>query len=185
MGKKWFVILLIGILLIIVGFLFSTPDNYPFIRKLVTPDYLTALALYEKMKRSSNLIVSPADNGFEQITNVIHAAVSELEKKGNDTPGLDRYTKLKSWNIGKIQVLKYIPYALFQDGSMAERFQLKIWSTTNENSSFDFYNVGKNINNIYKTHVIFQYGSLIFWAGICIALIALFLDQSGYWINWR
>jgi hypothetical protein len=178
----WFCIL--GLLVAASGFLLKSPDDYPYVRRLVTPSYIKADSVHQEMKKANDVTFEHNTTGFQELLVLVRTALHHMLEQSNDSAVNEHFKNILSLKITKIQVLKYIPFAMMKDGTMTERFQLKVFSADNRNAVFDLYNFNTLIDQTYKDHPLFQKSSLLGWSGLALIFIAIVFEQVGYWRYW-
>jgi hypothetical protein len=179
----WFCI--IGILITASGILLKNPDEYPHVRRILTPEYVKMTALYHEMKKDKDFIIDEQNAGFHQLVILIRTALHTMTGESEDPAAKEHLQTILLMNINKIQVLKYMPYAMMKNGAMAEWIQVKVSSSDNRDEILDLYKLGELIDTKYKDHPLFRKSPILIWSGLALILLSLLFEEIPYWFYWK
>ena len=167
---------LLGILLTVVGWIIANLSEYPSIRKLLLPKYSIAISTLEKMNREG-FILKKGDQGFPEISELFRHDMKTMKPAeiGDKIPeDLDRLRKIDDWKINKFETLKS-EIGMIPTDKVVRRLTLKISSDNIPTQELLIADLKGWVESRYSKKILFRWGKYVFWTGIVISVISVFL----------
>lgn len=178
MDKMFFWGCFLGIALCVAGWLSSQPSKYVFVERILLPEYVSAIKKYSALKDTSDTAFEIKNSKERTLTRLFKTAAGDEDFK---SPHKQRLSKIVEWDITKIQLIKYVPYALLQDGSMTEQATFRVWDSNNINVTFATYDLANYLKQKYGDHFLIRFSGPLFWTGIGLLCLLLVVDRFSYY----
>ncbi len=166
---------LIGVILIIFGWLFGNLSEYPLIKKIVIPKHSIAISTLDKMNKEG-FILKRGERGFSEISELFEYDI-ELESEDSTDElqfELELLSDIANWNITKIETLKS-EIGIGHNDKVTRCLTLRIFSDNAQTHDFSFENPRDWIEDRYNTDVVFCWATCFFWLGVIVSVICVFL----------
>ena len=149
-----------GVCMIVIGHLLSNAGRFPLVYRILAPKYSTSISTLKKMQ-DRDFILKDGDKGFSEISEIL---------KGYFEAAISReITQIKTLNWG-IDTLEA------PEGRQWDQYIELEASFSNEPPvAGKFYGLKSKAEQRYLTSKVLASKDGIFWTGIAISLIALFL----------
>ena len=154
------IVLIIGIIITIIGWIISNADRFPSVYRIFAPEYLNSISAFNRM-HEKNFILKEGEVGFSEI--------AEILKEQMTGTGIPIITQAKTLGWGQSVVntpegQKWFSY-----------IKLEVSFSNAQPATGKFWELKSEIEKKYLTPTIFSWKGTIFWIGIGISLIAVFL----------
>lgn len=165
-GKKKIktIIGIIGIVITIIGWFVSHGESINWVKHLLARQYVVAVETYENMIKNKSA-VKEGEPGFKQLADILS---EKLEGPGNLTISeiriLDHAFSVKSYETGMKSVPTISIEITLRDGRKTQA------------SSVDDLRPELEKRHLKKS--IFNVGGVIFWIGILVGILSLFVEQK-------
>jgi len=150
---------LIGIGITLCAWLISQHDRFPFVDRVLAPEYAMAMTALNRMHQKGNVVLKSGEVGFTEI--------SEILKE--DIQSSAPIVQIKKVNAG---------HAVIETASGIESqhfFDLELSVGNGPALKKRFYGVHARIQKTYLDSPLFRWDGYIFGVGILITLVAVFL----------
>lgn len=150
---------LLGIAITLCAWVISHHDRFPFVDRVLAPEYAMAMTALNRMHQKGNIVLKSGEVGF--------AEISEILK--DDMQSGAPIVQIKKVNAGQ---------AVIETSSGIESqhfFDLEISVENGPALEKRFYGVQAKIQKTYLDSPLFKWDGYIFGAGILITVVALFL----------
>jgi len=166
---------LLGIALVIIGWLFGNLSRIPCARNLLLPSYTIALRTLEKMNKEG-FVLKNGDKGFSEIADVLKKDIKTMITEEGHTmpPDLDALKKLPVWRINRFETLKS-EIGMGPNDIMTRRLTLRISSDNAPTIDLPIADMKSLFENRYRDDVVFSWGKYVFGVGVLISVIGVFL----------
>ena len=151
---------IIGIGITIVGWIVSNADHFPFVYQILAPKYLSSISAFDKMHQK-NFILREGDIGFPEISKLLKEHMT-----GKAIPIIIQ-VKTLDWGTGAVNTSEGMKWRNY--------IKLEVSFSNSQPATGEFYDLKLQIKKRYLTCRVFLWSSTIFWIGIAITLISLFL----------
>lgn len=149
-----------GLCIIAIGYVLSNADHYPFVYRIVVPKYSTSISTLKKMQEK-NFALENGDDGFWEISEIL---------KGYFQANIGQeITRIKTLNhgVGVIETL---------EGKKLDQYiELEVSFSNEPPLTGKFYELKSKVEETYLTSKVFAWKKGIFWAGMAISLVAIFM----------
>ena len=179
MEKIFFWGSLLGIALCVTGWLSSRHADYSFVRRLLIPEYQTALDEYAYLKAHVGEKLDVEKSGMRSFARLFNESSDGRVPR---SPQEDVILKIKDWDISAIRLVGHVPYALAADGAMYEQSKFQVWDKNGADARFTTYDLKEFIKKVYGGNILFQYSGWIFWTGIGVLCFLIITDRITYYI---
>lgn len=149
-----------GISVAAIGWFISNPDRSTFVYKIICPKYTYATTALSRM-HEKQFVLNKEDIGFVEISEILR------ESPIGSVEPLITQIKTLGWGQGISNTptgIKMIPY-----------IELELSFSNSAPVSGSFHDLEKKIEEKYLKVNLFIISATIFWFGIAISLVALFL----------
>jgi hypothetical protein len=151
----------VGICLIIVGWVLGNADRHPWVYRIVAPKYASAVSALKRIEEK-NAVLKQKDDGFREISEIL---------KGYFEATISReITAIKTLSQG-VDVVDTPEGAQQWDPYL----ELEVSLSNEPPLSAKFFGLKSKIKKAYLTSKLLAWKDGIFWSGIALSLIALFL----------
>jgi hypothetical protein len=170
---------LVGIILTIIGWTISNTEHLDPIQKVIAPKYNIAMETWRNMTKK-DFVLRPGDKGFSEMKGLFdHGRRMLTPAEGQQLS--DEWSQIKrldNWNITQFKTLD-------SRVSMVEAKPHPVKAITLEIQSSNFrtvtvpsvHSIEEGIESSYFKTPIFKAGAYIFWLGIAISFVSLFLKS--------
>jgi len=149
-----------GVCITVIAYVLSNADHHPFVYRMVVPKYSTSISTLKRMQEM-NCTLENGDEGFREI--------SEILKGYFQTTIGRKITRIKTLNQG-VGVLETA-----EGKKMDQYIELQVSFSDEPPLTGKFYKLKSKIEETYLTSKLFAWKNGIFWAGIAMTLIAIFM----------
>jgi hypothetical protein len=151
---------IIGVLVTICGWTLSNADRFPFIYNLLAPEYLMASKTFKNM-HVKQYILNKNDPGFDVISELIKSHLA-----GKIKPEI-KFIKTINWGWG----------LLSKPGGLEDNqyIELEIHFENTKSTTGSIYGLKSEITKKYLTNKLFTWSNFLFWFGILVTLVSVFL----------
>jgi len=150
----------IGVVIIIIGWIISNADHFSFVYQILAPKYLNSISAFNKMHQK-NFILREGDVGFLEISELLKEHIT-----GDIIPIITQIKTL-SWGTSAANTPEGMKWRNY--------VKLELSFSNSQPATGDFYDLKSEIEKRYLTCNVFSWSSIIFWIGIGISLVAVFL----------
>jgi hypothetical protein len=151
---------IVGVCLIIIGWMLTNAYRYPWVYRIVAPTYATSVSTLESMHQK-DFVLKSQDHGFSEI--------SEILKEYFEATISREITEIKTLSRGADALET-------PEGPQWDSYlELEVSFSNEPPLSAKFYGLKSKIEKAYLTSKLLAWKDGIFWSGIAISLIALFL----------
>ena len=166
---------LMGIVLAIVGWLFGNLSYIPSLRSLLLPKCERSLLTLEKMNKEG-FVLKKEDLGFIEIADLLRKDVKNMtmEEGKSMPPDFDALRKLPGWKISRFETIKS-EVGMGPNDKVTRRLTLRISSHNAPTIDIPFADMKSWLERNYCDETVFKLGMYVFWAGIVISIIGVFL----------
>jgi hypothetical protein len=149
-----------GACITVVGWLLTSADNYPLVYRITAPKYSTSVSALNRMQ-FKDFVLKDGDDGFREISEILEGYLeATLGRQITEIKALDKGADVLETPEG-MQWDKYI--------------ELEVSFSNEPSVTGKFYGLESKIEQRYLTSRLFAWKGRIFWLGIVISLIALFM----------
>ena len=170
---------LIGVILTITGWAISNTEHLDPIKKVIAPRYDIAMGTWRNMTKK-DFILRSGDKGFSEMKDLFDHGRRTLTPVEGPQLG-DEWLQIKrlhNWDITQFKTLD-------SRVSMVEAKPHPVKAITLEIQSSNFrtvtmpslHSIEEGIESFYLKTPIFKAGAYIFWLGIAISFVSLFLKS--------
>jgi len=154
---------IIGILLTVAGWSVSNSARLPMIQNVISPHYGKAISAYKAL-HTKGAILKQGDEGFQELVPLLK------EKITGSVEPLITSVKTLDWGSGAVNT----------DGGMQwqQYLELEISFSNSSPITGSFKKLQSRIEARYQKKNLFMWSTGIFWIGIVISLLALFLQTD-------
>lgn len=162
----------------IIGWLFGNLSNFPSARNFLLPKYTRALLTLERMNKEG-FVLKTGDIGFSEIAELLKKDIKTMNTdEGQAMPtDFDALRELPDWRINRFETLKS-EVGMGPNDKVTRRLTLRISSNNAATIDLPFADMKSWIEYRYGDEVVFGYVKYVFWIGIVISVIAIFLGQD-------
>jgi hypothetical protein len=166
---------LIGIVLAIIGWLFGNLSYIPSLRNFLLPKCEISLLTLEKMNKEG-FVLKKDDLGFTEIASLLRKDVKTMiMEEGKSMPtNFDALKKLPDWKINRFETVKS-EVGMGPNDKVTRRLTLRISSENATTIDLPFADMKSWLERNYCDEIVFKLGMYVFWAGIIISIIGVFL----------
>lgn len=158
--KLKYVVGIIGVLITIGGWILTNASHFPIVYRLFCPNYLNAKTAYERL-HEKDVILKEEDIGFEEISELLKEDII-----GDIEPII---TQIKTLGWGKSLVNT-------EAGMEWNKYlEVEICFANSKPLVGKFNNLDLRMEEKYLNRNLFSWSSKIFWTGIFISIISVFL----------
>ena len=151
---------IVGIFLILIGWMLTNAYRYPWVYRIVAPTYATSASTLESMHQK-DFILKSQDDGFSEISDILKEYFEATISR--------EITQIKTVSRGADAVET-------RAGTQWDSYlELEVSFSNEPPLSAKFYELRSKIEKAYQTSRLLAWKDGFFWAGIAISLIALFL----------
>jgi hypothetical protein len=158
--KHWLGI--IGVIMCSLAWMAVSADHFPFVYKIITPEYYDARAAYDLL-REKNVILKKGDQGFTEIS-------STLKKLMGRGPSLE-ITQIRT--IGS----EFEALAQAAGSRWVSHLSLEISFVNFSKEIWQLGGLEEAIKKRYLSLNLFLWGSIVFGTGLTLSLIAVFMRE--------
>lgn len=149
-----------GVCITVIGYVLSNADHHPFVYRMVVPKYSTSISTLKRMQEKS-FTLENGDEGFWEI--------SEILKGYFQTTTGREITRIKTLNQG------FGMLETPEGRNLNQYIELEVSFSNEPPLTGKFYRLKSKIEETYLTSKVFAWKNRIFWAGIGMSLVAIFL----------
>jgi hypothetical protein len=156
-------LLLIGILIACMGWFLNNAERFPFVYNVIAPQYMKKMALYQQMRQKGH-VLQKGGPAFPVALELLDDFITHDGKKEiiriktlDSAMGLVKTTEGPRW-------YNYM--------------ELQVTYTTPPHRYYTFHNFDKLIQVKYLTLYVHTWSSVLFWIGILMCLLSLFLSNK-------
>jgi len=162
--KPKYILGIIGILMTIAGWSVSNSDRLPVVQKLVSPRYERAMSAYKALHKKG-AILNQRNEGFQEIVALLKEDI----------------TRSVEPLISGVKTLDWGSAAVNTDQGMQwqQYLELEISFSNAKPISGKIKKLQSRIEARYQKKNLFMWSTGIFWLGIAISLLALFLGTGS------
>ena len=158
---KWkYLVGIIGVLLTIFGWTVSNSDRMPGVQRLIVPDYARAMSAYTRL-HTKNIVLTEDDEGFRQIAELLKQDIV-----GDVEPDITQIKTL-DWGSAAVNTDQGIQWQQY--------IELEISFSNSKPVAGKIRELESRINEAYQNRSLFLVSTLVFWFGILLSLVAVFL----------
>ena len=155
---------IIGITLAISGWFVSHGEDINWVKRLLAPQYKVVVETYENMIKDKSL-VKEGEPGFKQLADILSEKLSGTgDLIISEIRIIDHGFSFKSYDTGMRSVPTISIEITLRDGRKTQA------------SSVD--DLRPELEKRYFKKSIFKVGAVIFWIGILVGILSLFLEQK-------
>jgi hypothetical protein len=150
---------LIGIGITLCAWLISHHERFPFVDRVLAPEYSMAVTALNRMHQKGNVVLKSGEVGFTEISEILKEDIQTSEP----------IAQIKKANAGQ---------AVIETASGIESqhfFDLELSFGNGPALKKRFYAVQARIQKTYLDSPLFRWDGYIFGAGILITIVAVFL----------
>ena len=149
-----------GVCITVIAYVLSNADHHPFVYRMVVPKYSTSISTLKRMQEM-NYTLEKGDEGFQEISEIL---------KGYFQATIGRkITRIKTLNQG-VGVLETA-----EGKKMDQYIELQVSFSDEPPLTGKFYKLKSKIEETYLHSKLLAWKNRIFWAGIAMTLIAIFM----------
>ena len=149
-----------GVCITVIGYVLSNADHHPFVYRMVVPKYSTSISTLKRMQEKNFTLENGAE-GFREISEIL---------KGYFQATIGReITRIKTFNEG------FGMLETPEGEKMDQYIELQVSFSDEPPLTGKFYKLKSKIEETYLTGKLFAWKNRIFWAGIAMTLIAIFM----------
>ena len=155
---------IVGLILTVIGWFISNGEDINWVKRLLAPQYTVAIEAYESMIKNKSSI-EEGDPGFQQIATILS---EKLLGSGDLT-------------ISKIHILGHALSVKSYDTVMNSVPTITIEITIKDGRKTQTSGIDDlrpELEKRYFKKPIFQAGAWIFWFGILVVVVSLFVEQK-------
>jgi hypothetical protein len=176
-GKKKLKIIigLIGVILTIIGWLFGNLSYIPSLKDHLLPQCKRSLLTLEKMNKEG-FVLRKGDWGFDEISSLLkkHVKTMVMEEGKIMPPDFDALRKLPDWKINSFETIKS-EVGMGPNDIVTRRLTLRISSDNANTIELPFADMKSWLERNYCDEIVFKWGMYVFWAGIFISVVSIFI----------
>ncbi len=150
----------VGICLIVIGWMLTNAYRYSWVYRIVAPTYATATSTLESMHQK-DFILKSQDDGFSEISDILKEYFEATISR--------EITEIKTLSLGADALET-------PEGTQWDSYlELEVSFSNEPPLSAKFYELKSKIEKAYLTSKLLTWKDGIFWSGIALSLIALFV----------
>ena len=160
--KKKHIAGIIGIVITITGWIIGNSDNFHVVNRLLAPKYHNASLAYKKM-HNKGFVLQENDIGFGEISKII-----ENHLEGDNIPTL---IQIKTVDFGTL-------FVNTENGQETQKYiEFELTFANNRSISGKIRMLDERIKDTYLTKQLFIWACCVFWLGIIISSMAVFIEN--------
>lgn len=172
---------LIGIIITMTGWGISNTERFEFLNKIITPKNNTARETWRNMT-NNNFVLRQGDKGFSEMKDLFNHGRKTLSPVENQQlpEEMLQIKNLDNWDITQFKTLNS-----WIGVSKAKPHPVKVITLEIQSSNFrtiiipQLHSLDEAIESLYLKTPIFKAGAYIFWFGIAISFMSLFMKSRN------
>ncbi|MGD2126775.1 MAG: hypothetical protein PVG99_11895 [Desulfobacteraceae bacterium] len=152
----------IGIVVTIIGWVILSGDHFPFVYRMLAPQYMDSLTAIERMQQQNHLL-KKGDIGFSEISGMIKTLMAKDPAQ--------EMVQIKTLAFGRGSI----------DGpegtKLVDRMRLEVLFSDSLAEVWEVGGLKTAIKKKYLNLDIFLWGSVIFGVGIVLSLISVLIKE--------
>ncbi len=150
---------LTGVGIIVCAWLISHHERYPFVERLLAPEYCIAMTALNRMHQKGNVVLESGDAGFAEISEILKEDIQRTEPLAQINKVNAGHAVIET--ASGIESQHFFDFELsFGDGPVVKK---------------RFYGVQARIQKRYLDSPLFRWDDYIFASGILITIVSVFL----------
>jgi hypothetical protein len=150
----------VGVCLIVIGWVLTNAYRYPWVYRIVAPTYARSASTLESMHQK-DFVLKHTDDGFREISAILTGYFEATISR--------EITEIKTLSRGADAL--ETPEGTKRDSYL----ELEVSFSNEPPLSAKFYELKSKIEKAYLTSKLLAWKDGIFWSGIAMSLIAVFL----------
>ena len=151
---------ILGVSLIVIAWMLTNAYRYPWVYRIVAPRYARSASALESMHQK-DFVLKSQDEGFSEISKILEGYFEATISR--------EVTEIKTLSRGADALET-------PEGPQWDSYlELEVSFSNEPPLSAKFYGLKSKIEKAYRTSKLLAWKDGIFWSGIAISLIALFL----------
>lgn len=151
---------IVGVCLIVIGWMLTNAYRYPWVYRIVAPTYATSVSTVESMHQK-DFVLKNTDKGFREISDILTGY----------------FEATISREITEIRTLRQgVDVSETPEGTQWDPYlELEVSFSNEPPLSANFFGLKSKIEKAYLTSKLLAWKDGVFWSGIAMGLIALFI----------
>ena len=171
---------LIGIILTITGWAISNAEHLDSIKKLIAPHFSIAQEAWRNMTKK-DFVLRRGDKGFDEMKDLFNHGIRTLTPVEGQQLS-DQWLqvrKLSSWDITQFKTLDSRVSIVEAKPHPVKAITLEIQSSNFHTVTIlSLHSIEEGIESLFLKTPLFKAGAYMFWFGIVISFVSLFLKSK-------
>ena len=151
---------IVGVFLIVIGWMLTNAYRYPWVYRIVAPTYATSMSALESMHQK-DFVLKNTDKGFREISDILTEYFeATISREFTEIRTLRQGADVSDTPAGT----QWDPY-----------LELEVSFSNEPPLTAKFFGLKSKIEKAYLTSKLLAWKDGVFWSGIAMGLIALFI----------